>query len=107
MSKEVTIQMCVECAEIPCSIIRDKEALDFCFEEADRMVNSTNSQKRLSCYRNYYAFIFGPGEADVRIQVPHCSEKVVKDRYPEDDVSKYVGFQRSLGESNSKRRKFN
>ena len=66
MSEEVTIQMCVECAEVPYSIIRDKEALDLYFAKADKMVNSTNSQKRWSCYRNYYAFIVGPGEAGVR-----------------------------------------
>ena len=92
MNEEVTIQMCVECAEIPCSIIRDKEALDLCFAKADKIVNSTNSQKRWSCCRNYYAFIFGPGEARVRIQLPHYSEMVVKDRYPEDDVSKYISI---------------
>ena len=44
MIEEVTIQICVECSEIPCSIIRDKEALDLCFEKAEKMVNSTNSQ---------------------------------------------------------------
>ena len=36
--------MCVECAEIPYSIIRDKEALDLCFAKADKMANLTNSQ---------------------------------------------------------------
>ena len=109
MNEEVTIQMCAECAEIPCSIIRDKEALDLCFAAADKMVNSTNSQKRWFCYTNYHKFIFGPGSAGVRIPLPHCSEKAVRERYPEDDESKYVDFKSSSGDitGSFKRRKIN
>ena len=70
-----------------------------------RRTNSSNSRKRYSCYKNYYALMFSPGIECIRIPLPHCSEKVVKDRYSEDFVSKYVFFQRSSGDICSKKRK--
>ena len=49
--------------------------------------------------------MFSPGIECIRIPLPHCSEKVVKDRYSEDFVSKYVFSQRSSGDICSKKRK--
>ena len=39
--------------------------------------------------------MFCPGTADLRIPFAHCIEKAVKERYPEEDESKYVGFKKS------------
>ena len=87
INDEVSIQMCVECSEIPCSIIRNKKDLDLCFLKTDRMANSTNSEKKYSCYVNYFTFICGPGTEGVHILLPYFSEKIIRNRHSVDDVS--------------------
>ena len=47
--------------------------------------------------------MFGLGTKSLHIELPYCIKKVIKYKYPEDDLSKYVGF-RKLSDD-SKRRK--
>ena len=96
---------CFICAEMPCCLIRDKVEIDKCFEVGDKF-EGPNNEKRFHCYgtfvQEFYDRVFHKGD---RIELPACFKIAVKNRYPEDDVSNYVGFKTSS--EKHKRKKIN
>ena len=86
---------CFICAEMPCCLIRDKVEIDKFFEVGDKF-EGPNNEKRFHCYgtfvQEFYDRVFHKGD---RIELPACFKIAVKNRYPEDDVSDYVGFKTS------------
>ena len=83
---------CNICAKMPCCLIRDKIEIDNCFEAGDKFEGPFN-EKRYRCYDRFMIIFYNRslGQHN-RIELPACFEIAVKNRYPEDDVSNYVGF---------------
>ena len=83
---------CNICAKMPCCLIRDKIEIDNCFEVGDKF-EGPNNEKRYHYYDTFVKIFYNRSLGkNNRIELPACFESAVKNRYPEDDVSNYVGF---------------
>ena len=88
---------CVKCGKTSCSLIRDESEILICFNCGDDH-DGPNKEKRFRSYRSYmtqlYQITLGRHE---RVPLNNCFVWAVRDRYPKDDVSMYVGFKKFQG----------
>ena len=82
----------VVCGKTSCSVLEENNILKIIFKKADNMVGASNNQTRFCCYKEYVVLVYSSVGKNNRIRLPKCSEKCVKDKYPEKNEDDYVGF---------------
>ena len=86
-NKNMLYDTCVKCGKTPCSLIRDESEIYICFDCGDAH-DGPNRENLFRSYRSYVAQLYQRTLGRHKhVPLPNYFVWVVRNRYPEDDVS--------------------
>ena len=88
--------MCLSCGRMPCHVhSMGQEYLDYGY--AYRNATGNNHKTiRYKLYSRYIREVYGVLGRGVRVKLPECFEKFIKESFPNEDGSNYMGFREAV-----------
>jgi hypothetical protein len=98
-SVEDIVKACKHCNQSPCVINSGLYEEIMCVGEGMEEVEANNKEIRHALYRLVVKKLFGKLGPGVRKQIPQCIMSEIKDAYPAEKGTEYVGFKDAAAET--------